>query len=245
MNALVAKSYQDLKQICEPYTVNGRMYVKVRTKSGTEKQVRAYSEKEFMRLWGDTAPQIQSSTATKSLKEVLGFTKGYITIFSGDTYAALEWFRMSVARFHKLFGWYITSTDELPQDLPPCVEPKQLLWAKVAKDDNTLLPDSAVLAAVNELIYPPSTSQFVGKEGERIERTLAVKRVIPLESNYSPSTMHIMIDEEGNEFVWITSARILEQGMIYNVRGTIKAHKVYQNTRQSYLTRCYVTEVPA
>lgn len=245
MSALVAKSYQDLEQICEPYTVNGRMYVKVRTKSGTEKQVRAYSEKEFVRLWGDTAPQAQSSTVTKSLKEVLGFTKGYITIFAGDTYAALEWFRMSIARFHKLFGWYIASTDELPQDLPPCVEPKQLLWAKVAKDDNTLLPDSAVLAAVNELIYPPSTSQFVGKEGERIERTLVVKRVIPLESNYSPSTMHIMVDEEGNEFVWVTSARTLEQGMVYNVRGTIKAHKVYQNTRQSYLTRCYVTEVPA
>lgn len=244
MSAFVAKSYQNLEQIGEPYTINGRMYVKIRTKSGTEKQVRAYSEKEFMRLWGDTASQVQSSS-TKSLKEVLGFTKGYITIFAGDTYAALEWFRMSVARFHKLFGWYIVSTDELPQDLPSCVEPKQLLWAKVAKDDNTLLPDSAVLAAVNELIYPPSTSQFVGKEGDRIERTLAVKRTIPLEGDYSPSTMHIMVDEEGNEFVWVTSARTLEQGMIYNVRGTIKAHKVYQNTRQNYLTRCYVTEVTA
>ena len=61
MSALVAKSYQGLEQICEPYTVNGRMYVKVRTKSGTEKQVRAYSEKEFLRLWGDIAPQAQSS----------------------------------------------------------------------------------------------------------------------------------------------------------------------------------------
>lgn len=245
MSAFVAKSYQNLEQIGEPYTINGRMYVKIRTKSGTEKQVRAYSEKEFMRLWGDIAPQAQNSTVTKPLKEVLGFTKGYITIFAGDTYAALEWFRMSIARFHKLFGWYIVSTDELPQDIPSCVEPKQLLWTKVAKDDNTLLPDSAVLAAVNELIYPPSTSQFVGKEGERIERTLAVKRTIPLEGDYSPSTMHIMVDEEGNEFVWVTSARTLEQGMIYNVRGTIKAHKVYQNTRQNYLTRCYVTEVTA
>lgn len=244
MSAFVAKSYQNLEQIGEPYTINGRMYVKIRTKSGTEKQVRAYSEKEFMRLWGDAVPQMQSSS-TKSLKEVLGFTKGYITIFAGNTYAALEWFRMSIARFHKLFGWYIVSTDELPQDTPSCVEPKQLLWTKVAKDDNTLLPDSAVLAAVNELIYPPSTSQFVGKEGDRIERTLAVKRTIPLEGDYSPSTMHIMVDEEGNEFVWVTSARTLEQGMIYNVRGTIKAHKVYQNTRQNYLTRCYVTEVPA
>ena len=244
MSALVAKSYQGLEQTCEPYTVNGRMYVKIRTKSGAEKQVRAYSEKEFLRLWGDMAPQAQSSS-TKSLKEVLGFTKGYITIFAGETYAALEWFRYSPARFHKLFGWYFTSTEELPQDVPSCIEPKQLLWAKVAKDDNTLLPDAAVLAAVNELIYPPSTSQFVGEVGKRIERVLTVKRAIPIEGNYSPSTMHIMIDEEGNEFVWVTSARTLEQGMIYNVRGTVKAHKVYQNTRQTYLTRCTATEVPA
>lgn len=245
MSALVAKSYQGLEQICEPYIVNGRMYVKIRTKSGTEKQVRAYSEKEFAKLYPTATVAGAQSSSTKSLKEVLGFTKGYITIFAGETYAALEWFRYSPARFHKLFGWYFTSTEELPQDVPSCIEPKQLLWAKVAKDDNTLLPDAAVLAAVNELIYPPSTSQFVGEVGERIEHVLTVKRVIPLESNYSPSTMHIMIDEEGNEFVWITSARTLEQGMIYNVRGTVKAHKVYQNTRQSYLTRCYVTEVPA
>lgn len=242
MNALVAKSYQGLEQICEPYTVNGRMYVKVRTKSGAEKQVRAYSEKEFLRLWGDTP---QTSQNNKSLKEVLGFTKGYITIFAGETYAALEWFRYSPARFHKLFGWYFTSTEELPQDVPSCIEPKQLLWAKVAKDDNTLLPDAAVLAAVNELVYPPSTSQFIGEVGERIERILTVKRAIPIEGNYAPSTMHVMIDEEDNEFVWVTSARTLEQGMIYNVRGTIKAHKVYQNTRQTYLTRCTATEVPA
>jgi hypothetical protein len=244
MSALVAKSYQGLEQICEPYTVNGRMYVKIRTKSGTEKQVRAYSEKEFAKLY-PTALFEERSSSNKSLKEVLGFTKGYITIFAGETYAALEWFRYSPARFHKLFGWYFTSTEELPQDVPSCIEPKQLLWAKVAKDDNTLLPDAAVLAAVNELIYPPSTSQFVGEVGERIERVLTVKRAIPIEGNYAPSTMHVMIDEEGNEFVWVTSARTLEQGMIYNVRGTVKAHKVYQNTRQSYLTRCTVTEVPA
>lgn len=244
MSALVAKSYQNLEQICEPYTVNGRMYVKVRTKSGTEKQVRAYSEKEFARLWGDT-PQTSQSSQNKKLKDVLGFTKGYITIFAGETYAALEWFRYSPARFHKLFGWYFTSTEELPQDVPSCIEPKQLLWTKVAKDDNTLLPDAAVLAAVNELIYPPSTSQFIGEVGERIERVLTVKRAIPIEGNYAPSTMHVMIDEESNEFVWVTSARTLEQGMIYNVRGTVKAHKVYQRTRQTYLTRCTATEVPA
>lgn len=245
MSALVAKSYQNLEQIGEPYTINGRMYVKVRTKSGTEKQVRAYSEKEFAKLYPTAVVTGTQSSSIKTLKEVLGFTKGYITIFAGETYAALEWFRYNPARFHKLFGWYFTSTEELPQDVPSCIEPKQLLWTKVAKDDNTLLPDAAVLTAVNELIYPPSTSQFVGEVGEHIERVLTVKRAIPIEGNYAPSTMHIMIDEEGNEFVWVTSARTLEQGMIYNVRGTVKAHKVYQNTKQSYLTRCTATEVPA
>ena len=47
--ALVAKSYQNLEQLCEPYEVNGKMYVQVKMKNGKEKTVRAYSESEYKR----------------------------------------------------------------------------------------------------------------------------------------------------------------------------------------------------
>ena len=42
---MVAKSYQGMELVTEPYDVNGRMYVKVKNeKTGTVRQVRWYTE---------------------------------------------------------------------------------------------------------------------------------------------------------------------------------------------------------
>ena len=43
---MVAKSYQELPIIGEPYVKNNRMYVLVKTKSNREKEVRWYSDQE-------------------------------------------------------------------------------------------------------------------------------------------------------------------------------------------------------
>ena len=48
---MVAKSYQSLEQLSDIYTVNGKKYVKVRLKSGAEKQVRFYSDIEYAKLY--------------------------------------------------------------------------------------------------------------------------------------------------------------------------------------------------
>ena len=69
MSALVAKSYQKLEQLCDPYEVNGKMYVKVRMKNGNEKTVRAYSEAEYRRY----NPEVKIIQPAKSRKDVLGF----------------------------------------------------------------------------------------------------------------------------------------------------------------------------
>ena len=49
---MVAKSYQNLQRICEPYESKGRMYVKVLTAAGREKEVRWYTEREYMKIYG-------------------------------------------------------------------------------------------------------------------------------------------------------------------------------------------------
>ena len=53
---MVAKSYQNLQQIGTPYSVNGRMYVKVAAPTGP-KQVRWYTENEY-RCSANTLEQI-------------------------------------------------------------------------------------------------------------------------------------------------------------------------------------------
>ena len=62
-----APSFQNLERLSEPFEENGKEYILVKTKSGTTRKVRWYEE----------APK-----RIRPVKEVLGFTKGYITIFN-------------------------------------------------------------------------------------------------------------------------------------------------------------------
>ena len=236
----VAKSFQSFEMLTEPYIVSGKQYVKVRNpKTGTERQVRWYSDAEFAKLYPEMKPMVQAQDAFyKPQKEVLGFTKGYITIFKGDTYAHIDWFRASIARYARWWGWYIISTEEIPADLPDGLEPIQLPWDIVGNDDGKLKPESIVQKAVEAIIYDAGTSEFVGEIGDRVELTLTVTRAIEIENNYGHSMMHIMEDDCGNVYVWTTAAKSWPEGAVKNVRGTIKDHRTYKNIKQTVLTRC-------
>ena len=80
----VAKSYKELPICGEPYEKNKRMYVVVECKNGHRKEVRWYTEDEYAKMYPEEEVKPQR---LRSVKEVLGFSKGYITIFKGDTYA--------------------------------------------------------------------------------------------------------------------------------------------------------------
>ena len=94
---MVAKSFQSMKQLGEPFCEKGKMYVKVQNeKSGTVRKVRWYTEAEYAKMYGE---KVEAPAKVSSVqKQVLGFEKGYVTIFKGDTYANLEWFQKSIAR---------------------------------------------------------------------------------------------------------------------------------------------------
>lgn len=232
----VAKSYQNMKIVGEPYLANGRMYVKL--ESG--KQVRWYSDKEYARMYPDApAPQ----KVFKTQREVLGFEKGYVTIFKGDTYTHLDWFRQSIARYNKYFGWYIISTEEIPEDLPAGIEPVRLDWKPVAGvDGESLAPEHIVKEYVDSLIYEQSDSDYVGSVGERIEIEVKILKAMSFDGIYGRSTMHIMEDAFGNQLKWTTAAKTLTEGNKYLLRGTIKSLGMYKNAKQTVLTRCTVLQ---
>ena len=233
----VAKSYTALPIEEGPYQVNGRMYCKVRQKTGALKQVRWYSDAEYARMYPEEKV-IAPDTDRKTQKDILGFEKGYITIFKGDTYANLEWFKHSIARYCRFWGWYIVSTDEIPADLPDTVTPVQLPWEIVGKEDGTLMSEGMIAAAIEPLLYEASESEYQGKIGERIERTLTVRKNVSLPNAFGISSMHIFEDESGNVYVWTTSSKAWPEGSEHKIRGTIKDHKMYRNCKQTVLTRC-------
>ena len=222
----VAPSFQNLERLSEPFEENGKEYILVKTKSGTTRKVRWYEE---------------PMKKIRPLKEVLGFTKGYITIFKGDTYSLLEWFQEEPkCRYHKFFGWYVISEEELPE-IPAGLTPIQLKWEDVAfADEDQLRPESQIKEHIDSLVYDPSPSRWQGKVGDRLEKALTVTKVIPIEGYYGNSTMHIFSDPEENVYVWTTAARKLELGETYEVVGSIKALQKYRGKEQTVLTRCRI-----
>ena len=239
----VAKSYAGLEILCEPYTLDkGRQYVKVRTKSGASKQVRFYTDKEYAKMYpAETRSTEPATEIIRPLKEVLGFKEGYITIFKGDTYNYLEWFRRSTARFARYWGWYFVSDEPMPAEYPYELEPVRLKWEDVSTPDgNALLPEDQVKAIVDSIIYDPGDGEFVGEVGERLEIYAYLKRVIELENGFGVSWMHIWEDDLGNEYTWTTSSKRLEDDKEYHFKGTVKKHTIYRNRKQNVLTRCTI-----
>lgn len=176
----------------------------------------------------------------RPLKEVLGFEKGYITIFKGNTYEDRDYFKLNAARYHKLWGWYFISTDELPTDIPEDVTPIRLNWEDISTDDNTLKNDAAITAAVESLIYEPDVSEYQGEIGDKLELVVTVEKAVDLDGFYGASTLYSMRDLNGDVYIWTTSSTItkLKTGETYRIRGKVKDHKIYKAQKQTILTRC-------
>jgi hypothetical protein len=232
----VAKSYTALTIEEGPYEVSGRMYCKVRMKSGALKQVRWYTDKEYAKMYpGESAPT--STVNRKTQRDILGFEKGYITIFKGNVSANEEWFKKSIARYCRFWGWYVVSTDDLPIDLPYDVVPVQLNWELVGDANGTLLSETQVMKAIEPLLYEASVSEYQGEIGERLEADVVVTKSVRVEGRYGMGTFHVMEDQSGNVYVWTTSARSWSEGSQKHIRGTVKDHRLYHNTKQTILTR--------
>lgn len=149
MKYLVAKSYEELPVVEEEYTKNGRTYCKVLTKKGVAKEVRTYTQEEWNKAYGTITPK--TSAVVCDQKHLLGFDKGYITIFKGAVAANELFFEKSCARFHSAWGWYIVSTEEVPT-LPSGVYAKQLPWEMVAANDKMIKPIEEVKKICQKLL---------------------------------------------------------------------------------------------
>ena len=241
MEYYVAKSYKDWKRECEPFEANGKMYVTVRKPSGATKNVRAYTESEYYKMYPAEVPVVQSSSNGHVVKNILGFQEGYIWIFKGDLENAEYWFqRTPECRFHTQFGWYIVSTDTIPFDIPSCIESVQLPWEKVGRPDGTLLPKDIVQAAIDEIRFGNQPSQYQGNIGDRLDLTLYLRRIIDLGENQYGSVSRIFCfeDQFANQYSWTTG---VSKDWLVNdelhLRGTVKAHDSIKGVRFTILTR--------
>lgn len=242
MTYYVAKTYTDWPRETEPYEIGGRMYVKVRSPKGAIKQVRAYTEHEYQKMYPAQAPVIPSvePPLTLKVKNILGFQKGYIWIFKGDLESAEYWFSATPeCRYHVFWGWYIVSTDEIPSNIPSSITPVQLPWEKVGKSDGTLLNKTAVIQVIEELIFEKHPSTFQGTVGERIERSVKFVNLVELgETQFGTNRLFLFEDEKENQYSWITGTnKTWSIGDSLKIRGTVKEHETYKGIKRTALTR--------
>ena len=239
---MVAPSFQNMTKLCDPYVVNGRMYIKVKNeKTGTERQVRWYSAKEYTKAFGRevSAPK-ELDTKKWDAKKALGFEHGPITIFTQGDDETNEWFKLSEARYHVIWGWYFISGLEIPEDLPAeAGQPILLHWDMISNQDE-LKERSEIRKIVDSLLYADSSSEFQGEIGERLDLTLTLEKSHSFDGSYGRTFIYEFIDINENVYIWITGAKVLNIGESYELRGTVKEHKTYKGVKQTILTRCKI-----
>jgi hypothetical protein len=81
-------------------------------------------------------------------------------------------------------------------------------------------------------------SEHQGVVGEKGTWNLEVKFVKHIDTNFGVSSLHIMVDENGNQFKWFSSGLVLEVGKTLKIDGTVKSHDQYEGIKSTMLTRC-------
>lgn len=273
----VAKSYEKMELVGEPFKQDGKMYVNVigpcrrcggsghysyNPKDGTTCFSCGGSGKEKLTVrWYSDAQRAAMDKAAEKRKGIkaeehrvkfaarnaFGFGgAGYITLIWGDNEVIKEWrdyLPIHTVWYNELFGWFIPSGRE-PAEIPAEINYLRLGWECVCNpedEENLEMRDKEeVRKYIEKLIYPESKSEFQGAPNEWIEKEVAIKDNIVLNSHYGETHMHIMEDADFNIYVWTTASKNLEKGQMYNIKMKVKEHKEYKGVKQTVVYYCKV-----
>lgn len=234
---MVAKTYKNSTIVGEPYEVNHKLYVDIILKTGEKKKVRWYSEAEYKTIY-------EENTEFANLKSTLGFDKGYITVFKGETYAQMEWFKQRPeCKFSNIWGWYITSDYAVPSDIPNGIKTFKLRWDVIAINDEHLKPEAEIKQAIEKALYSEKIGAFVGKVGDAVDADFTIQYKKLTQGYYGINAFYVLNDKDGNIYTWSTSANTcLIEGEKYHLIGKIKDLVVYKDRNTNVLTRCKIIE---
>ena len=83
--------------------------------------------------------------------------------------------------------------------------------------------------------------EYIGTEKDKLETTVTVESIKPIESYYGLSYLVRMVDESKHLLTWFASKKPdMEVGNSYTVKGTIKKHDRYKEEFKTVLTRVKV-----
>lgn len=84
-------------------------------------------------------------------------------------------------------------------------------------------------------------SEYFGEIKKRDTFSLTLTGTNEFDGMYGTTYLYRFVDADNNTAVWFSSKNCdLSKGETYQVKGTVKEHKQYRDTKQTVLTRCVV-----
>ena len=218
----VAKTYEKMEIQGEPFVENKRMYVYVLAPKGPKK-VRWYSDAEYQRMYPQAV--VEHNVMDFNGKHVFGFEEtGYITLYKGNNVE--EWANedRTNIRYNCTFGFYTPGRLATP-NLTDGIETVQLKWEEVAADEIRMRSHDDVKKIVATKLGTISHSEFQGEENEWITKEVKIRENKVYETQYGDKHTHIMVDAEGNTYIWETGTKNYPVNETIKLKMKVKAHK--------------------
>lgn len=173
----------------------------------------------------------------------LGFNADAIAYcVCGDTYAIREQLKAAGAKFCRELGWHFdhkVSDYETVEVFAEEVLSEDLVW-EYGKPHFAFRKDAADIVKAKMPKKEIVPSEYVGEVGQKIEKTLVLKRVYSFDSQFGVTHICNFADEAGNVFIWKTGSWRGDEGKTYTIKGMLKDHSEYKGIKQNVLTRCKV-----
>lgn len=237
----VARSYESLRQVGEPFEENKRMYIYVITKKGEQKKVRWYTDSQ--RASQDKAAGRVATVDPMDFnaRHAFGFgPDGYITLYKGPNSVIDEWrygLECGTVRYNLTFQYYSPSKYVI-EELPAGITAVKLAWNQVCKDETRMRSHEEIAALVSELIKDENSSAYQGSVNEWLVQDVVVREKLTNQTYFGDKTTHVMIDAGGNVYQWETGAKNYDVGHALKLKMKVKEHKEVKGEKRTIVWYC-------
>lgn len=235
-----------------PHPAYGGVCLKCGGEGRISKVVRLYTESEYNSMQKakekrqitakERAAQREKerrATAFAKWLERNGFNEyGTTYIVYGNTYPFKEELKARGYKFSKELKWHGPAAVDVPED---CYI-DEVRWSDIYRWNEVTLCEEFTdegFEFLENLFASHSDGEYVGEVGERLRNIEVVFNGSSQFDGYYGTTNVYRFTHNGAQLVWFTQTeKDFEENEHYLLTGTVKDHKIYRNTKTTYLSRC-------
>lgn len=233
----VAKTYEKMMLVGDPFQENGRMYVNIQAQKGIKK-VRWYSDAEYRRMY--PAAIIKDTTMDFDARHAFGFgDEGYITLYKGKNIEEWAEHDRHNIYYNLTFLYYTPGRLVLPR-LNSDITPIKLTWDEVKAYDNRMKTHEEVRKYVDTLLLLDnnSKSQYQGTQNEWLQKEVTIRKKKSYDSSYGAKHTYTLEDSQNNTYIWDTGSKDYSCDTTVSLKMKVKEHKEINGEKVTVVWYC-------